>query len=412
MRLHITLLLAILAVAACPARTYRTLPPDLDGSMSAYTFSTADTIPVWPDSLRPVKVAYAARHGARYLSSPHKTDAVKKTLEAARKLHGLSPDGEAMLSLLDSVERLSEGEWGALSAVGADEERRLGRQLATLCPELIAKGRVSAVSSYVPRVVMTMYEFCRALADASSDCRVATSEGKQYNPVVRFFSADSDYREYIEEGPWRKTYEDFVEATVPVEPALRLVGRHSALDSTRLRALTLDIYGVLQGLRAFSTLTPTTRWMSEEQYAACRDAVNLRQYLTRTANPVSSVAPRSAAPLLESMLAALLNPEGSEVSLWFGHAETMWPLLTLMGLPGCDLPDLAPSDVASAWRGWAISPLGANVMVITLETPSGARYASVRLNGRFVAPLPGNPALTVPFQDLAVLWLDRIAAFR
>lgn len=412
MRLHITLLLALLAAAACPARTYRALLPGLDGSMSTYTFSTADTIPAWPDSLQPVKVAYAARHGARYLSSPHKTDAVRKTLEAERKLHGLSPDGEAMLSLLDSVERLSEGKWGALSAVGADEERRLGRQLATLCPELIAKGRVSAVSSYVPRVVMTMYEFCHALADTSPDCRVATSEGKQYSSVVRFFSADPDYRRYIDDGPWKKTYDDFVEATVPVEPALRLVGRHSALDSTRLRALTLDIYGVLQGLRAFSTLTPTTRWMSEEQYAACRDAVNLRQYLTRTANPVSSAAPRSATPLLEAMLASMLSPDAPEVSLWFGHAETMWPLLTLMGLPGCDLPDLAPADVASAWHGWAISPLGANVMVITLVTPSGARYAAVRLNGRFVAPLPGNPALTVPFHDLARLWLDRIAAFR
>lgn len=411
MKLHF-ILLFILSTAALQARTYSPLPPDLDGSMSTYTFSATDTVPVWPDSLRPVKVAYAARHGARYLSSPHKTDAVRKVLETERKLHALTPDGEAMLSLLDSVERLSEGKWGALSDVGADEERRLGRQLATLCPELIASGRISAVSSYVPRVVMTMYEFCHALADASPDCQVSTSEGKQFNPLVRFFSADPAYRQYIEEGPWKKVYKDFVGATVPVEPALRLVGTHSGLDQEHLRALTLDIYGVLQGLRAFSTLTPTTRWMSAEQYAACRDAVNLRQYLTRTANPLSTVAPRSAVPLLRAMLASLLSPESPGISMWFGHAETMWPLLTLMGLPGCDIPSLGPADVAAEWRSWLISPLGANVMVVMLEAPSGTRYAAVRLNGRFVAPLPDDSSLTVAFHDLACLWLDRMAASR
>ena len=68
-----------------------TLPAYLDGSMMPYDFSACDPVPQWPDSLRPVFVAYVARHGARYLSGPKKVDELEENSRRTDESWGKSP---------------------------------------------------------------------------------------------------------------------------------------------------------------------------------------------------------------------------------------------------------------------------------------------------------------------------------
>lgn len=62
------------------------------------------------------------------------------------------------MHLLQRVDSVTDGNWGALNATGIYEEQRLGEEMTRIAPDLLAKGEATAVSSYVPRVVMTMYE--------------------------------------------------------------------------------------------------------------------------------------------------------------------------------------------------------------------------------------------------------------
>lgn len=403
---------AAFATAEHSDAKYRELPPELDGTMMPYEFTAEADKAVWPDSLRPVKVVYAARHGARYLSSEKKVDAVEETLLQAMRDGKLTSEGKAFLELTRKVREKSNGRWGELSDVGKEEERRLGLELASLCPALLKDTRVNAVATYVPRVVMTMYEFCHALALSSGDVEVYAAEGKQFSPLLRFFDTDTRYHDYIKHGGWKQIYEDFVNKTVPIAPAVRLVGKESGFSDNGLRKLSLDMYEVLQGLRASTDMVPTTRWMTEEEYRACWAAENLDHYLLRVDNTYSSLAPSCAVPLLSSMMADILDPSADPVNLYFGHAETVMPLFSLMNLPGCDTPALTPEEVSVSWNDSRISPLGANVMIVVLQSPSGHLYASLRLNGRFVPPVTDNPSTTIPLQTLLDFWTSRISQFR
>lgn len=406
------LVLIAIGLTSASATRYEELPATFAGTMRPYDFVGSQTEPIWPDSLRPVKVAYVARHGARYLSSRKKITEVEKYLSKAREAGTITAEGKAFQSLLDEVSRVSEGKWGLLSEVGADEEQRLASELCSLCPELMKNARVEAIATYVPRVVMTMYEFCHSLSRYSNDITISASEGKRYSPLLRFYNTNPAYNAYLKDGPWKKTYDDFISANVPTEPAQRLVGMRSHLTTHDLQELTLAMYEVLQGLRAFSMPAPTTRWMSPEEYRRCWEAENLYHYLCRSDNPVSVLAPRCAAPLLESVMSALLNPESPQANLYFGHAETIMPLVALMRLPGCDKPGLSADEVATEWVDGNVSPLGANVLIVSLQAPSGRRYAAVRLNGRFVAPIESSAEKIVEMQQLIAYWMQRIAHFQ
>ena len=388
------------------------LPAEYSGTMMPYDFSRTTDTPVWPDSLRPVYVAHVARHGARYISSEKKLDRLRRLIADSRASGSLTDEGRAFSSLLDTVAALSAHRWGALSDIGKEEEHRIASSLHSLLPDLLDHARIRAISSYVPRVVMTMYEFCHQLASISSGVSVTAMEGKEFDPLVRCFDNDTAYSHYRSHGPWKAEFDRAVAATVSPGPAQRILGLETRLSRRELRDVTLDMYDILQSLPAFGMPPATTRFMTAEEYRQCWQTDNLEHYLRNSISVCSSEAGRATAPLLARIIAdadqslgrmleqsALLRAgsapgEGNDsgpyaANLYFGHAETLMPLLSLMRVEGCyyNSPDL--SALSSVWRDYSVVPLGANIDIILLSSPAGRIYAALRHNGQFVAPMGG-----------------------
>ncbi len=415
-----TLTAALLFVAAyiLPASStekYTPLPPALDGSMMPYDFASCTQIPYLPDSLTPVYAAYVARHGARYLSSPKKMVSVMKALEKGRNSGTLSDTGEDFLTLMNVIRTANEGNWGDLTPTGIREERLLGRRMAETLPALGQHGtRVEAISSYVPRAVMTMYQFSNELIRLNDRISVDTDEGPEFSPLVCCFSADSAYAAYRRDGDWKAVYDDFVARKVPSAPARRLFTSTSLSDHD-LRKLTLDMYEVLKANRAAGLPAPSTRWMSVGEYTRCWEASNLQHYLRNSVTPLSTVAARATSPLLLRVISdtdkALASGDtGLALNGYFGHAETLLPLLSLIKIPGCfDMP-LDYDSLDSCWKIQNITPLGANLLILIARSPGGGYYAAVQLNGRTVKPMKGYPDI-VRWQDLRQYWLDLVAAY-
>ncbi len=391
---------------------YEPLPPHLDGTMMTYEFSSESVVPAWNDSLTVVKGVYVARHGARYLSSSKKTENIIRLLRDADAKGELTPRGLEFLNLAIHVDSISSGKWGELSQVGIEEEKKLGEELAALCPELIESGKVTGKATYVPRVVMTMYEFAHSLALASKSVEVSTSEGRQYNSLLRFFDTDTIYNNYIKNGEWKRIVEDYKRAHISLAPAKRLFKQSARHDAGFLRGLTMEMYALLQGLRASGAGVPDTRWMSLEEYRQCWELDNMEHYYPRTATDLSGVAAEAAVPLLLTVVGDMIDGATPQnVNMYFGHAETVMPLFSLMGLPGCYAPEMSPEFISEGWRDWEVSPLGANLLVVILLSGSGNRYAAVRLNGKFLPPLPGDSRKVVPLYNLSGYWLERASAF-
>ena len=362
------LLFWLTGIYSATAQPFRELPPELDGTMMPIDLSRCDTVPVWGDTLKPCGAVYVSRHGARFLSSENKVRKLEKTLSEARASGTLTEKGERLMSLLDSVRRHTDGQWGALSDIGKQEQRVLARQMHALAPMLMDTARIYARATYVPRVVMTMYEYCHTLA---------------------WLSSRVEYAEYISDGAWKSVYQDFASHNVPTAPAVSLVGTDPGDD--KLREITMDMYGVLQGMRAVGLPAPTDYWMSEADYRRCWETANLDHYLLRSANAVSDLAPRSAKVLLRAMLSSLGShaAAGGEMDFFFGHAETVMPLFALMRLPGCFCPELPMREVAERWKDYEVSPLGADLAIFLLRSESGRLYVAMRLNGKFI-PMPGS----------------------
>lgn len=418
-RLHsfiICILASILPALASgwDAPKYTPLPPDLDGSMMPYDFKDCTTPSFLPDSLKPVMAIYVARHGARYLSGPKKTEAVMKHLVKARNEGRLSDTGEAFLSLMEQVIATNTDNWGDLSQVGINEEKLLGKHMFRQLPPLHKPdAQVAAISSHVPRVVMTMYQFCHSLVRANDRISTTTDEGLQFNPLVCCFIADTAYANYREKGNWRKVYDDFVASHVPEAPARRLFTSTSLSDS-KLRKLTVDMYEVLKGNRAYGLPAPTTRWMSAHEYQACWQADNLKHYLRNSITPLSDLAAKATSPLLSRMIqdadANIANyREGlpyNTLNGYFGHCETLLPLLSLIGIP--NMPDhIDLQNLDRYWKIQDLTPLAANLSIILAEAPSGQIYASMQLNGHTIRPIRGNPEL-LPWPTLKANWQSKL----
>lgn len=394
------------------ASRYDELPAQYDGTMSPYNFEAVEPAPAVPDSLRPFFINYVGRHGARFLSSESKVTAIRKVLEGARQRGSLTRAGHRFLTLLDKVDEVTGRRWGALNAVGEYEQRRLAEEMMKMWPEILNSGKVQARATYVPRVVMSMYTFCHTLAAQSNSLEIYTDEGRQNSGLLRYFDTNAEYVAYLDSGAWKKAYKQYLEKNAPYEPALRLTGYKSGIDTLGMRRLSMDIYGVLQSLRAAGLEAPTTEWMTREEYRKCWEVSNLQHYLQRVANRYSDIAAEAAMPLLKEMSAtadSVINQvkrgeqQSLKANLLFGHAETLMPLLSLMGLPGCDpcyencLHSMAVpqdfSDLPTLWNDRLVSPLAANLEIVYFISPTNNIYVLLRLNGRNIPPKEGQPLI-------------------
>ncbi|MDE6547667.1 MAG: histidine phosphatase family protein [Muribaculaceae bacterium] len=410
-RRFLTFFLVVISISVFAAKKTSLLPSHLEGSMMPYDFSYTESKPIWADSLSPVYVARVARHGARYISSPKKLEKLQEAIAKASAAGTLTKEGQRFSALLKSVEDNTGTQWGRLSEVGCQEEVNMAKDLYALLPGLMKKARVNAISTYVPRVVMTMYQFNHELTALSSDINITASEGRQYSYLLRCFTADSIYSSYRDNGEWKKVSEKLMDSIVSPEPARRILGNLSGFDDHKYRKLTLEMYDVLQSLTAFGMAAPTDEFMSEADYKACWEVDNLEHYLRNTDTPLSSLAGKASSPLLARIIAdadASLNarlvdmtikgadmnqaeaPDRYDANFYFGHAETLMPLLSLMRVPGCYDDSADFPTLSSRWKDYEIVPLGANLDIIFLQSPSQRTYVALRHNGRFVPPMSGS----------------------
>lgn len=402
---------------------YKPLPAIYDGTMASLDTLGYESLEV-PDTLKPLFVNYLSRHGARYLSSRKKTETLEHVIRVAAERGVLTPEGKAFGEFLQRVDSLSTGHWGLLSPEGMAEQRFMGRWLLSQFSDLIGHGGISAISSYVPRVVQTMYALTETILTTDpleKDVTVNTSEGRQYDSLLRFFEYDKQYEAYLDRGEWTPIYASWMHAHVPSAPAARLFTSESGLRDDILCTLSMHIYGVLQSLRCSGIGVPTTQWMSEDEYRRCWEAENLDKYLRRTWTSVSDEPARAAAPLLMAVISAMdeaaraeamrqqagqTRQQAETARMYFGHAETLLPLYSLMNLPGCSVTVNDWAELPSVWKDYEIIPMGGNLTVVLLHSGRGTLYAALCLNGKWLDPLRDGRKI-VPYSTLRTYWLDR-----
>lgn len=387
------------------------------------------SVEVIPDSLDVVFVNHVGRHGARYFSSDKFT---RKLSGYLRECGELTPVGERVKRLCSVSDSVMSGRWGALDALGREEQSGIGRRMAERYGALLERrDSVEGIASYVPRCVMSMDELTHGAIWVDRSLEVATGSGKRYTPLMRFFDVDKDYLCYKDSDEWRDVYKSFADSVCPTAVVLRLSAGGARLIerlcdeaiasgvpasggaleealSERLRgewsedwvktagitkadaiALAGDLYSVVSGCAAVSygsdpeiaySLCDWRMFFTSREYERLWECGNLKHYLTYSANGLSNSASRMAAPLLRNLVetleeAAKDDYSGPAIRVRLGHAETMMPLLSLMDLPGCSYVTTDWGSVADRWMDWNVASMAANLqLVLCRSKASGALY--------------------------------------
>lgn len=409
------LLVSISAVLPTVSAIVPTDYPWIDCQGSARPYPVPAVPAEYPDSLTPVMINHVGRHGARFPATPSHVTVLGRALDNAQRLGTVTPLGMRLKSLVEQVERLSAGRWGALDSLGAAEQRGIAARMYAGFPEVFEAGRVMAQSSYVPRCVMSMYEFLHEITCRDRKIDITAVSGPQASPLMRFFEDNKDYRDVVKRGAVPDEIEKFTAANVTMEPLRRVLGRDYPFG-TDSAAVAMAEYSVLAGLSAMGLDEDVAVFLTPSEQNRLWSIFNLRQYLTRTATTLSAVPADIAAPLLENLITttdAFIRGDRSvaPVMLRFGHAETLMPLLSLMRLPGCFYLTNRFETVARGWTDFTVVPMAANLQLILFRSETGRYYLRVDLNEKPVALRSGYGDLYTPWNVARVYLSERLPLY-
>lgn len=367
---------------------------------SAMPYPTPDPLlTAYPDSLTPVMINHVGRHGARYASSAKRSMKLKSMLLKADSAKTITKDGRSLLALVDKVISLSDKKWGALDSLGMAEQRSIASRMYARYPDLFTKGKVTALSSYAPRCIMSMYSFTHQIARLNNKVEIYTNSGRQNSPLVRPFDLSVDYIEYRKSEPYDSVYNAYLVEYTPLEPVARVLGERFDISKDDASEFVHTMYGFLSGTSAIGMPVELKNYFTPAEYNQLWACNNLGQYLERTANTVSAVPAEITADLLKNLIVttddAVSGKSDEFVQLRFGHAETLMPLLSLMHLKGCYYLTNYFDSVALHWKNFHVVPMASNLQLILFKSKSGRYYLRAELNEIPTPLIPGNDNIYV-----------------
>ena len=356
----------------------------------------------YPDTLTPVMINHVGRHGARYPAGPSHTNVLLKALADAQKAGSITPLGYRLKALAENVRELSSGRWGALDSLGMAEQQGIAARMYASYPELFQEHTVAAISSYVPRCVMSMYEFTHQLSRLDPKVEINAMSGPRFSPLMRFFSHNKAYKHLVNSDTITAPLHEYYRQFIPLSPLRKVLGDKFDYESPEIYTIALAEYSVLAGLEAMGIHTDISPYLTRAEYNSLWNAFNLKQYLTHSASTISTLPADIAAPLLKDLTDTfeqfIASPEGKPtVRLRFGHAETLMPLLSLMRLPGCHYLTYNLDTVGLHWLDFHIVPMAANLQLILFRSDTGHYYLRADLNETPTPLIPGTTTLYTPW---------------
>lgn len=405
-----TIIIIAIAATAQIGTASRYTFDELQGS--ALVYQAPERRVALPDTLTPVMINHLGRHGARYETSPKRVKSLRALLTKARREGMLTASGDSMLRIVERASAMSRGKWGQLDSIGMSEQQGIAARIHEAWPAIVKGARIEAISSYVPRCIMSMDEFTHQLALLDNDVEILTSSGRMNSSLMRPFAIDSVYLSLRHDAPWAKALNEFYRKNIPLGPVWRLIDR-KAMDENEAREFAISMFGFLCGLNASGMEGDFLKefYSYDEAYRMweCR---NLMQYLERTASVYSAIPAEITCPLLADIINTtddfLAGRSKAALSLRFGHAETLMPFLSLIRLPECYYTGTDLNDVAMHWQNFHVTPMASNFQMIVCKSPSGTPYVRLDLNERPVL-FPGTDKYYVTW-EYARRYFDGILA--
>ncbi|XP_053244600.1 multiple inositol polyphosphate phosphatase 1 isoform X1 [Podarcis raffonei] len=339
--------------------------------------------PLPPASCAPLQLGAVFRHGTRFPT--------RKQIQKLGRLHGLV-QGNAGKCNASAASRLARWTmWlrpdmdGKLAPRGRRDMEMLARRLARRFPSLLARNRRFAfVSSSKHRCLDSAAAFREGLRQAldgqrqgTSQKHATTTEGIETNDkLMRFFDLCERFVKDIEDNDTAMHELDAFKEGPEMKEVVGKIANTLCLPVNDLNADLVQVafFTCSFELAIKNISSPWCSLFSEEDAKVLEYLNDLKQYWKRAYGyPINS---RSSCILMQDIFKHLdqavtesksSKPISSPVILQFGHAETLQPLLALMGYFKDEEPLKANNyhrQMHRKFRSGRIVPYAANLLFV------------------------------------------------
>ena len=358
--------------------------PDAHQSVNqylAYPYRTAEPpaqTPA-PKGLKPFHMEHYGRHGSRWLNQAIEYSFPVEQLAKAAAYGKLTPLGQKVLALVDSINRASAGRIGDLTEVGALDHQAIARRMARNYPEIFAPGtHVDAKSSIVVRCIISMLNELQELKAAQPDL-VVTSDASMAEMPYMVPAYTPDHARLIEES--RSTG-----ALAQFRNNHRNNGAYISklFNDPKFAADSLDTQTLASRLIAVLGATQNhlhQPWMLEEVFTPeelhqewlCNNSFWFNELgktpITKNQGPMQRES--TLRNFIESADTAMTSRRIS-ANLRFGHDGIVLPLALLMELNGTGGSFDSLEELEGRFHDYTIIPMGANIQWIFYRPAKGA----------------------------------------
>lgn len=321
-----------------------------------------------PKGYKPFYFSHYARHGSRWHIGEGDYRRPFETLKRAARQGKLTAEGQRVLTVLDSVYRMSRGRLGELTQLGALQHRGIARRMVNNFPEIFRHKNleVNARSTIVIRCILSMMNEALELQTENPTVRI-TSDASQHDMYYMNYEVDDRlgaYRKNPEIGKAMAAYRrEHLDAG-------RLMGvifndAQYVADSVKAESLWNQIFNVAANMQSLETDMDLYGLFTTEECYRKWAIDNMYWYMYYGPSHLTKgKMPFYEANLLRNILetadSCLKLPQPS-ATLRFGHEVVVMPLACLLELDNYGKTYYDFENLDAQWRNYKVFPMASNI---------------------------------------------------
>ena len=378
-----------------------------------------------PRGFKPFYISHYGRHGARNHSSSSDFDLVLKLLETAGERGILTPRGQELLERYRHIYPLLQNRGGDLCDRGFEQQYKIAHNMYKANRRVFrGHARIDAVSTIVPRCILTMSAFTDQLMRENSGLRVEKQASNATMGYLNPFSLNNPDVQYTDEGYnnkyayWQKDFHHLCDSLLHPESVFEpLLTDLSILDEIQdAEHLERALFATTAGLQCNGQIGDSLwEFFPEDEICRLYECHNFRFYVSKGADTLYQKGRqwafvwRTLQDVIDKADADLASGEYA-ARLRFGHDITVMSLLVLLDADGYNIPARGIADVKNVFRSYEF-PMSLNTQFIFYRNRRGEILVRLLYNERDLA-LPVKDCGTPYFyrwEDFREFALQRIA---
>lgn len=341
-----------------------------------------------------------------------------RTLKEAKKNGVLSPLGEKVLCIVDSMARMADMRYGELTPLGARQHHGIANRMFHNFPEVFkGNAEIDARSTVVIRCILSMMAECEELKALNPNLRITNDAS--YSDMY-YMNYSDKYFDSLQKNP--KASEPMRKfRNQQIKPSRLMKTLFTNDDYVRWKVDSVELmrtlFDVASNMQSHDTDMELYSIFTKEECYDMWKMNNAYWYIYGGASDMTDgKAPYIEANLLKNILdtadSCVVKKENS-VTLRFGHESCLLPLACLLELNnyGYKTGDLENLD--KMWRNYEIFPMACNIQFVFYRKKGNADIlVKVLLNEKEAKlPLDTDMAPYYHWSDVSDYYRKKLAQF-